>query len=112
MTEVDHGLPQEEDFLARFTLVRSYSGEVADVGEIWSHVKLEHAGGCRYKQFTTDRLSSIDAAFVTARVSYEIYAYGPYWLTHLRYVGKSRSELLEEPLDSLSEEDIKVLESE
>lgn len=98
------------------TEIAKYHGTVIEVGvptDDGAVIELAKPGEEPIRRvFPCKRLAATQAAFPTALVEYAMFDLGAVSLSILRYVGPSREELLNQPLDTLSEEEIRALEAE
>ena len=101
------------ELLKEFRLVKALDGEVREIMETdkKARIAFKTDDGSLVRVFPLERLQKADAAFPTALVRYEIYESGPYSLTVMRYAGPPKEELLKQPFDRLSEEELRTLES-
>jgi hypothetical protein len=119
MGETNNDISPYREFLGgdldQFVETARYRGEVDDQTEDGNGVIIlfRTGGGLMTRKFPKKRVEAIGANFPTALVEFVIFACGATTLTKLIYVGKPKTELqkdlLEEPWDELSDEDVRLL---
>lgn len=99
--------------------IARYRGEVADIAKCDNpvlpegvvRIKFERDGKPFSRLFPKERIGVVQAAFPSAQIEYTMYSIGALNISRIRYVGPSREELLNQPVDFLSEEELRSLEN-